>query len=98
MADKWTRKGSSDPSSIQRWQCPIYNGTLETLIWSEMWKIIPFFLTTKVFIFQFCRENINENKHFKETKTLEIKNVLDHTKDFQGKLHIAIFERRVTWN
>ena len=42
------------------------------------------FLTIKVFIFQFCRENSNENKHFKETKTLEIKNVLDHTKDFQG--------------
>ena len=24
---------------MQRWQCPIYNGTLGTLIWSKLWKI-----------------------------------------------------------
>ena len=29
----------SDPP----WQCPIHNDTLETLIWTKMWKITSFF-------------------------------------------------------
>ena len=27
---------------MQRWQCSIYNGTLETFIWSILWKTLPF--------------------------------------------------------
>ena len=34
--------------SMQRWQCPIYNGTLETLIWSNMLKITSFFYLKSV--------------------------------------------------
>ena len=30
--------------SMQRWQCPIHIGTLETFIWLIMWKILSFFL------------------------------------------------------
>jgi len=29
--------------SMRRWQCSIYNSTLEILIWSKMWKIKSFF-------------------------------------------------------
>ena len=28
--------------SMQTWLCPIHNGTLETFIWSIMWKIFSF--------------------------------------------------------
>ena len=55
--------------SIQRWQCLIHNGTLETFIWSIMWKIFCFFY----FMFNsenlfFCSRNAQfnyENSEFK---------------------------------
>ena len=57
--------------SLERWQCPIYNGTLETLIWLKMWKISSFFWLEKCLILinsPFCRETANENKQFEERK------------------------------
>jgi len=36
-------------SSVQRWQCPIHNGILETLIWSKNEEDVDIFLGFKVF-------------------------------------------------
>ena len=70
-------------SEIQRWKCPIYNGTFEPFIGSKTWKkksflwlekclfliIYSLLLISKECSSHFCRETVNENKQFKETRT-----------------------------
>ena len=36
---------------MERWKCPICNGTLETFIWSKMLMILTVFLTWKTLLF-----------------------------------------------
>ena len=42
--------------SMQRIQCPIHNGTLETVIWAIIWKISSFFWVYKFlnFMWRYC--------------------------------------------
>jgi len=101
---KWTVRVFSSEPYMQRWQCPIYNFTLE-IIWSKMWKI-PLFSVSKSFYFpEFLscflkkQETTIINKQFKGTKTL-ISNTYLIRQSFQGnrrKMGIAIFALRVTW-
>ena len=77
------RYSGREPVTLQakRWHCPIYKGTLETLIWSQMWNMPSFFWLEKcLFLWvsrlllinekcasHFRRETASENKQFKET-------------------------------
>ena len=97
----------------ERSQCPIYNCTLETLIWSIMWKIKSFFLTRNLLIpiisplliiskkclCHFYTESANKNKQLKKKNT-NILSILDQTKllKIQYKSGIAFLAWRVTWN
>ena len=68
-------------SSMQRRQCPIYNGTIETWIWSDLsgrycrftdskfliLAISPLLLIIKECASYLCWETANENKRFNET-------------------------------
>ena len=66
--------------NVQRWQCPIYNGTIKSFVWSKKWKILSFFWVFRQFLHcflkarkvqvSFCSETANQYKQFKETKTL----------------------------
>ena len=67
---------------MRRWQCPIYNGTLKTLIWIKMWKRTAFFWLAKclflwvspmLLISKKCagyirRETANDNKQLNKQK------------------------------
>ena len=87
--------------SISFMQCPICNGILEDLIWPKIWKIPP------VFCIRSCKQALrkllsqrNENKQFKQKKTL-ISNSCLIRQSFQGyrcKSCIMIFARRIFWN
>ena len=87
-------------------QFPIYKGTLETFIWSEMWKLTSCLIRISsllLFINNKCASALlqrNKNKQFEETKTwISISYLI--RKSFQGyhcKSGIAIFAWRVTWN
>ena len=83
--------------SMQKWQCPIYNWTLATLIWWKMWRI-PSFFSIKKCLFLWV-SHMQETKN-KETKTL-ISNSYLIRQSFQGyrcKSGIVIIKWRVTWN
>ena len=91
---------------MQRWQCQIFNGTLETLLWSKisllekclfLW-VSPLPLINEKCAGYICRETANENKQFKETKTLISDSYLIRH-SFQGyrcKSDTSIFAWRVT--
>ena len=59
-------------SSMQRWQYPIDNGTLEPLIWSILWKILSFFQVWFILIIlQFdARKSVENNQFFKSINFL----------------------------
>ena len=97
---------------MQRWQCPIYNGTLETIIWPKMWKIISFFVLKKclflsisplLLIYKKCashfrRKTANENKQQQVTLIYNSYLIRQSFWGFGCKSNISISAWRVTWN
>ena len=99
---------------MERWQCLIHQGTLESFVWSSSFKF-NFFCFFKLFIF-ICGFSAkvsgflaNEkhlrnkrNKHFLSKKTTIFFQVSDQIKlSFQGyhcKSDFAIFAWKVTWS
>ena len=88
---------SSDTSCKDgNWQCPIYNGTHETVIWSKMWKIR--FFTLKALILMISPLLFISQKsasHFRKWKwivswniNIDIKFILDQDKVFKGTVVI----------
>ena len=82
--------------SMQRWQCPIYNGTLEILIWSKMFLRLkrclflwgsPLVHLTKKCTCHFCRETLNETKTLITNSSLIRQRFLG----YRCKLGIVIF-------
>ena len=97
---------------MQRWQCPIYNGTLETIIWPKMWKIISFFVLKKCLFLSisplllinkkcashFRRKTANENKQQQLTLMYNSYLIRQSFWGFGCKSNISISAWRVTWN
>ena len=77
--------------STRRWQCPIYNGTLNTLIQTKMCEKHRF-VTRKVSILVSFSIAFNKEKYASHFRR-EIANEKE-----QFKSGIAIFAWRVTWN
>ena len=90
---------------MQAWKCPIYNGTLENIIW-PMWKITSFFWLGKVFIFFeflhcFLRKSFSQrNRKRKHWYSIHI---LDQTTDkaFKGTVvnqGLSLLHEGNPWN
>ena len=108
---KGTVSGIFKWPSMQRWQSLIYNGTLETLIWSKMWKIPSMFwlekclflwgstllLLNNKYATHFHRENATENKHFIEIHILSLSEKAVKGTVVNRALTIDLLARRVTW-
>ena len=88
---------------MQRWQCPIFNGTLETSIQSKkclFLRVSPLIFINKKCASHFRRKTANENKTFKKTETW-ISNSYLIRQRFKGcccKSGSVMFEWRITWN
>ena len=81
---------------MSRWQCPVYNGTLETFVWSSMNYILMFILLKADCGFSIkvtCKGNISE------LNTIEKRQYLPHywtDKCFKGT--VVNGTCRITWN
>jgi len=87
---------------MQAWKCPIYNGTLENIIW-PMWKITSFFWLGKVFIFLSFSIASSANRFRRETEkeNIDIQFIYSIRQSLQGyrcKSRIAIIAWRDPWN
>ena len=86
---------------MQRWQCLINNGTLETLIWSKMWKIPSFFyienylfLINKKCASHFLRETSIKINSFKKQKHWNSFRIRQSCQGYRCKSGIAIVALR----
>ena len=69
----FVRKHNFNLHSMQRWQCMINNGTLETLILSKMWKIPPFCFWLESCVFLWVSPLLLINKEYTNYKKTQIR-------------------------
>ena len=97
---------------IQRWQCPIYNGTFTTdkkcerqfIFWVEkcFYLNCEFLQCFRKSARHFRRETANENKQFKETIMLSLISnsylIRQRFQEYRCESGLAIFAWRITGN
>ena len=74
---------------MQRCQCPIYNRTLEALIWSKMWKKSSFFWLKKCLFISlslpFAQETSQRNRKWKWT-----------IKQINSDIYFILYQKKVS--
>ena len=82
---------------MQRWQCPIYNGTLETFYWLKMAvSSLRLILQTRNASHYIAEKPQMKLVQFKATQALISNSYLISLKGYCCKSGIAIFARRIT--